>query len=125
MRKDVSETKYKDVDIECLCDEFDLSSHDISWHYHDKGEFLKLYYSDDVWLCTDTMVGVFFLYEIMEKGGEEFRGIVTQVGRKYKQQFQFLSKEDYFSVRNRLESLANIELEPKIVDLDSVWVCRP
>ena len=59
--------------------------------------FLREYHSGLNWTCTDTLVGLFFIFLVEDNGNENLIGIREQECRKGDSTYSFLS-EDYRSL---------------------------
>lgn len=75
---------------------------------------LKCYFTDAHWICTDTEVGIRAYYI-----NDELICASCQVGRKYDEEFEFVSEESYNKLRNWvLEKIKENEESQKIPLID-------
>jgi len=84
--------------------------------YSEDIPYLKAYFTDVNWLCTDDVVGIRAYYF-----QDELVAISSQPGRKYGEEFEWVSKEAYQKVRQYVaDAIAKKEpdIEPKLIDFD-------
>jgi hypothetical protein len=80
-----------------------------SVNIYDEVQFLFEYESAATWLCTDTIVGIFFLF--MDKDGERVPiGGYTQIGRKWPKQYFYFTPEYREWVGNKILALITPDL---------------
>lgn len=104
------------IDISKLASELRLSL----WDYQDEDNFpeLKAYFSPDSnWICTDTWVGLRFYFF-----NDVCVAISYQPGRKYDEEFEWLSLEAANEVRDFIWKRSQNKVEDvKIIDQNEDW----
>lgn len=98
-----------------ICDAFR-----VPYDYSMEGRFpfISERRSSLTWICTDSEVGVYFLF-LVEDGKEIPIGTREQDARKSSSQYYFFDRELYFKVRNMIiEQMKKEPEEPILISMD-------
>lgn len=83
-------------------------------------KFLTIRQSDLVWTCTDTQVGLYFIFYINDDGSETAIGVMEQIARKSDKNYSFFSDDWIKIVQAKLIAMIDYgDSSPPIISLDT------
>lgn len=94
---------------------------DYNWDIHYEVPFLTERASALTWRCTDTQVGLHFIFHINDSGSETPIGIMEQTARRNDKVYSFFSEEWIKVIRAKLITMVEYkERNPPIISLEDV-----